>query len=102
RNLSVATSNIAHITADATKGKGLLAEVTKGESGVKLNRAMGHLESILKKVDEGEGTLGALLNDPTVYEDMKTIMGGAKRSSILKYFVGQFKESGAEEPKKKK
>lgn len=102
KNLSAATANIKQITADATKGKGLLAEVTKGESGNKLNRAMGHLESILKKVDNGDGTLGALMNDPTVYEDIKTILGGAKRSSILKYFVGQFKDSGQEEPKKKK
>lgn len=101
KNLEAATANLAKITSDATRGKGLLAEVTKGESGAKLNRSMGHLESILKKVDNGEGTLGALVNDPTVYEDIKSIMGGAKRSSVLKYFVNTFKDSGQEEKKKK-
>lgn len=100
RNLSQASAHLAAITADATKGKGLLAEVTKGSSGEKLNRSISSLESILRKVDQGEGTLGALINDPTVYEDIKTIMGGAKRSTVLKYFVNEFKDDGEKAKRK--
>ncbi len=58
-----------------------------GNSGIKLEKSLGHLdgslthlEAVLKKVDKGEGTLGALINDPTLYEDMKLLLGGAKRS----------------------
>lgn len=91
-NLSRASGDLASITSEAKRGKGL----------EKLNRTMAHMESILKKIDDGEGTLGALVNDPTLYEDAKSIMGGAKRSSVLQYFVNQFKDSGEAEKQKKK
>ncbi len=103
KNLNKVSANLASITDEAKTGKGLLNEALRGDSGLKLNRSLGHLESILGKVDRGEGTLGGLINDPTVYEDIKNIMGGAKRSSILKYFMRQFMDSGAapvEKPKK--
>ncbi len=46
-----------------------------------------HLKGILKKVDEGEGTVGALINDPTLFEDLKVLFGGAKRNALLKFMV---------------
>jgi phospholipid/cholesterol/gamma-HCH transport system substrate-binding protein len=100
KNLNRASYDIATITSEAKKGKGLVAELTNGKSGEKLASATAHLESILRKIDEGEGTLGALMNDPTIYEDVKTILGGAKRSSVLKYFVNTFKDSAEKEKKK--
>ncbi|NBT58027.1 hypothetical protein EBT16_04505, partial [bacterium] len=68
-----------------------------GTSGRSLNEALSHLDSIMKKIDSGDGTLGSLVNDPTVYEDVKSVLGGAKRSSILKYFMRQFIESSDKE-----
>ncbi len=94
KNLNKTAANLASLTEEAKAGKGLLAESLRGDSGAKLNRSLGHVESILGKIDRGEGTLGGLINDPTVYEDLKSIMGGAKRSSILQYFMRQFKDSG--------
>lgn len=52
-----------------------------------LNESLSKLNSILTKIDEGEGTLGSLINDPTLYEDLKIIMGGAKRSKTIKAVV---------------
>jgi phospholipid/cholesterol/gamma-HCH transport system substrate-binding protein len=51
------------------------------EAGARLN-------SILAKVDRGEGTLGLFLNDPTVYEDVKILLGGAQRSAVLRTVIG--------------
>jgi phospholipid/cholesterol/gamma-HCH transport system substrate-binding protein len=45
------------------------------------------LGRILDKVDRGEGTLGLLLNDPTVFEDMKILLGGAQRSTLLRSMI---------------
>ena len=45
------------------------------EAGARLN-------SILGKVDRGEGTLGLLLNDPTLYEEVKILVGGARRLGV--------------------
>jgi phospholipid/cholesterol/gamma-HCH transport system substrate-binding protein len=49
--------------------------------------AAARLESILAKVDAGEGTLGLLLNDPTVYEDLKVLLGGAERSLVVRSLI---------------
>ncbi len=51
------------------------------EAGARLN-------SILAKVDRGEGSFGLFLNDPTVYEDLKILLGGAKRSTVLRTLIG--------------
>ena len=40
------------------------------------------------KVDRGEGSLGLFLNDPTVYEDVKILLGGARRSAVLRTLIG--------------
>jgi len=49
------------------------------------------LSRTLKKVGEdvaaGRGTVGALLEDPTVYEDLKIILRGVKRNTLLKSLV---------------
>lgn len=93
-NLTRLSENLASISTDIRKNKGILNELIYGKSGESLNRTMAHLEGILRKIDSGEGTLGSLINDPTVYEDLRSMMGGAKRSSILKYFMREFIEDG--------
>jgi len=45
------------------------------------------LNSILEKVDRGEGTIGLLVNDPSVYEDLQTLLGGAQRSLIVRSMI---------------
>ncbi len=52
-----------------------------------LGSAAADLKSISAKVNSGEGTLGALINDPTVYEDLRTILGNVKRNRILRALV---------------
>lgn len=51
------------------------------EAGAKVNSIMG-------KVDRGEGSLGLLVNDPTLYEDLKELLGGAKRSAVVRTLIG--------------
>lgn len=57
------------------------------EAGARLN-------SILAKVDRGEGTIGLLLNDPTLYEDMKLLVGGAQRSLLVRSLIRLSTEDG--------
>ncbi len=79
---------------------GIVSDIEAKRAGEKLGASLGHVEGILKKIKDGDGTLGALINDPSVYEDLKQLLGGAKRSTVLKYFMRQFIESGVEEKKK--
>lgn len=52
------------------------------------------LNSILEKVDRGEGTLGLLVNDPSVYEDLQQLLGGARRSMLLRTMVRMAVDQG--------
>jgi phospholipid/cholesterol/gamma-HCH transport system substrate-binding protein len=52
-------------------------------------------------VRRGEGTLGALLEDPTVYEDLSALLRGANRSLILRSLIRSTRDEGAAEKKAK-
>jgi phospholipid/cholesterol/gamma-HCH transport system substrate-binding protein len=66
-----------------------------------LSSAVKSVNNIVKKVERGEGSLGGIINDPTVYEDLKVILGGAKRSKTIKglirYTIKKKKEEEVEE-----
>jgi phospholipid/cholesterol/gamma-HCH transport system substrate-binding protein len=53
-----------------------------------------HLESVAAKIDGGKGTLGALVNDATLYDDMRKLMGRANRSKAAKYIIQQVMSEG--------
>jgi len=94
-NLTKLSNNLVLITNDVRREKGMLNELVYGKSGPELAAATKNLNGILKKINDGEGSLGGLVNDPSVYEDMKALMGGAKRSAILRYFLKDFVDDGA-------
>ncbi len=39
------------------------------------------------KINEGEGTLGALVVDPTVYDRLAAVLDGASRSLLLRSLI---------------
>ncbi|RJO67493.1 MAG: MCE family protein [Myxococcales bacterium] len=47
---------------------------------VKLDQAMTHAQSVARKVDEGEGAAGTLINDKQVAEDIKSISSTAAKT----------------------
>jgi phospholipid/cholesterol/gamma-HCH transport system substrate-binding protein len=112
--------DVREISGQVRGGKGLLHAIlydpAGGELVNNLSVASGSLDdlmkdlssaaksadNIVKKVERGEGTLGGIVNDPTVYEDLKVILGGAKRSTIIKalvrYTIKQKKAEQGEKP----
>ena len=58
-----------------------------GDALTQLGAATETLTRILEKIDSGEGTLGLLLNDPTLYEDVKELVGGAQRSLVVRSLI---------------
>ena len=48
----------------------------------------------IEKIARGEGTLGAFLVDPTVYENLTALLEGARRSWILRWAIRSTLESG--------
>jgi phospholipid/cholesterol/gamma-HCH transport system substrate-binding protein len=38
-------------------------------------------------VASGEGTVGGLISDPTVYEDLRQVLGNVRRNRVLRSLV---------------
>jgi phospholipid/cholesterol/gamma-HCH transport system substrate-binding protein len=66
-----------------------------------LRTLTGNLEAIVTRLRQGEGTLGALLEDPTVYEDLSALLRGANRSLLLRSLIRSTREDGEKEQKDK-
>lgn len=54
---------------------------------LELDQVSQELNLILKKINNGKGTLGALVNDPGLYEDLRLLMGGVNRNRIMRNLV---------------
>jgi phospholipid/cholesterol/gamma-HCH transport system substrate-binding protein len=52
-----------------------------------LNAASGDLRAMLADARAGKGTIGALLVDPSVYEDIKVLLGNVQRNQVLRSLV---------------
>jgi phospholipid/cholesterol/gamma-HCH transport system substrate-binding protein len=74
------------------EGNGLARSVIYGDEGSQelienLNAMSGDLRGIIADVKAGKGTLGALLVDPSVYEDLKLVLGNVERNKALRALV---------------
>ena len=80
------------ILHEIAQGEGLLhsliyEEITDQEVVAEALDLGSRLNKILAKMDRGEGTIGLLLNDPTLYEDLKRLVGGAQRSAVIRTLI---------------
>ncbi len=91
-NLEGSMSSLASIMLEVETGDGLMHALiydapTEQDVLMQFLAAGARLNSILEKVDRGDGTLGLLLNDPTLYEEVKQLVGGANRSTIVRSLI---------------
>jgi phospholipid/cholesterol/gamma-HCH transport system substrate-binding protein len=64
-----------------------------------LNAMSDDLRAIVAGLRQGKGTLGALLVDPTVYEDIKGVVGNMERNEVLRALVRYSIKADEEKPK---
>jgi phospholipid/cholesterol/gamma-HCH transport system substrate-binding protein len=60
-----------------------------------LEQASRNLNQVTARLAKGEGTLGALIDDPTLYEDLSSLLRGANRSVILRTLIQSSRKEGA-------
>lgn len=72
----------------------LIYEEDKGEMMASIKDAAGDVKEITGDVKQivadvrrGKGTVGQLLNDPTVYEDLKMLLGNVRRNDAVRTLV---------------
>ena len=73
-------------------GNGLAHSVIYGDNSSQqmmsnLNQASTDFRQIMSDMRAGKGTLGALLVDPSVYEDVKLMLGNVQRNQALRALV---------------
>ena len=74
------------------EGNGLAHSLLYGDSSSQhvignLNAMSDDLRAIVGDLRQGKGTLGALLVDPTVYEDLRSVIGNVERNDVLRALV---------------
>jgi phospholipid/cholesterol/gamma-HCH transport system substrate-binding protein len=74
------------------EGNGLAHALLYGDESstrvmTNVNAMSDDLRAIVSGLRQGKGTLGALLVDPTVYEDIKSAVGNVERNSVLRALV---------------
>ncbi len=82
-----------HATLEAVRTKNSVAHsVVYGDD--ETNHLMGNvnamsddLREVVANLKAGRGTIGALLVDPTVYEDIKSLVGNVERNQVLRALV---------------
>lgn len=65
----------------------LLYDAESGAMVENVNQATADLRDIVREVKQGKGTVGALLSDPSVYEDLKILLGNVGRNRSLRALV---------------
>ena len=63
----------------------IVASVSAAAADVKV--ITGDVKQMVAEVKTGKGTIGMLLNDPTVYEDLKLLLGNVRRNDAVKTLV---------------
>ncbi len=62
----------------------------KGETAqaiANINAITGDVRSIVSDMKAGKGTIGGFLVDPSVYEDVKSVLGNVQRNDVLRALV---------------
>ncbi len=112
-HLNKASAELQAFTQAARGGQGLLPSLLFDPQGAKAvqdvqaaaaearktladaQAAAANLKAITDRIRQGEGTIGGLVEDPTVYEDLSNLLRGANQSWLLRALIRSTIESGA-------
>jgi phospholipid/cholesterol/gamma-HCH transport system substrate-binding protein len=98
-NLSTAATSLATVIAQLEKGNGTLAILLRDEKFGReftghLNSFSRSLDSIGKKLDNGTGTAGKLINDPAIFDAANHVVIGLDESWMLRWLIRDRQKSG--------
>lgn len=83
--LGVIMTNLEKMSISAASASKNFDAMSKDD----LQASVKSLRRVLEKVDKGQGTLGALVNDPSLHEDLRVLVGGAQRSRAVRFLIRQ-------------
>jgi phospholipid/cholesterol/gamma-HCH transport system substrate-binding protein len=80
-NIRDSFAALSRIVSENEEGIGEIVESLR-EAAPQILMAMDSVNEIAKKIEAGEGTIGKLVHDDTLYTDMKELSAGLKEASI--------------------
>ena len=86
-NLAKILGNLEKMTKTSND---LLASINQQEFKMmmkNINQSSESLNRLTKRIEEGPGSLHALIYDQGLHEDLRTLVGGANRNKVLKFFI---------------
>jgi phospholipid/cholesterol/gamma-HCH transport system substrate-binding protein len=90
-HLQDVAAQLDSVVTEIRTGNGLVHSLIYEQDQKNLIQDLTDTARIIRKLaietDEGKGTIGALLKDPTIYEDLLTILGNVERNVLLKALI---------------
>lgn len=71
-------------TSQLEKSTQQLSQLSKNMNLNPLNSSLEKMDRIMTKIDRGDGTLGALINDPSIHKQIKNMLGGQDKKNTMK------------------
>ncbi len=89
--LSRTATELADVVKEVQTGNGMIHTLVYEKDRSNLVQDLAAAAKIVRKLAEetnqGKGTIGALLKDPSIYEDLKSVLGNIKRNVLLRAVV---------------
>lgn len=85
-NMAVASQNLNALLAES---RAALKDVRGSDNDPRLREAMIHLSNVMKKIDRGQGTLGALINDSALHDRLMSFLGENPRNKYMRSLLRQ-------------
>lgn len=86
--------NLESLAANTNKVMSSLNDKNLTQSISNFKDSSESMSRITKQIQDGPGTLHAMIYDQGLHEDLRTLVGGANRSKVLKYFIRESIKKG--------
>ncbi|MBX7148677.1 MlaD family protein [bacterium] len=107
-NVNNLTKNLNEMILEIKDGKGFANELIYGTQGKEMMKQITEVAANLKdttqnvgditqKINEGQGTLGAIVNDASLFNDIKTLLGKANRNKLIRAVIRETMRTRDEE-----
>lgn len=100
-SLETSATNLASFTDELKAGEGVLPKLFFDEEYGRevtgeISELVDRLNRIAEKIDRGDGTAGALINDPEIYNAVNDIVVGINESRMLRWLIRNRQKKGIE------
>jgi phospholipid/cholesterol/gamma-HCH transport system substrate-binding protein len=100
-NLRTTSANLAAFSTSMQTGQGLLPRLINDkpyadQSLAEFTGLVHQLNDAVTKINNGNGTAGKIINDPSVYESINDILIGINESKMLRWLIRNRQQKGIE------